>query len=211
MAIGLPSSLAKQILRRTESGSSRSSSSRFQDVPKGFLAVYVGEKHKKRFVVPLSYLSQPLFQDLLSMAEEEFGFDHSMGGLTIPCSEETFNSATSSLSRSQRFSCKQTTNTTMAIGLPGSLANKILRQTGAGSSRSSSSRFQDVPKGYFAVYVGETQKKRFVVPVSYLNQPLFQDLLSMAEEEFGFDHPMGGLTIPCSEEIFASVTSNMKM
>ncbi|CAN1151303.1 Auxin-responsive protein SAUR23 [Linum perenne] len=21
----------------------------------------------------------------------------------------------------------------------------------------------------------------------------------MAEEEFGFDHPMGGLTIPCSE------------
>ncbi|CAN1785242.1 Auxin-responsive protein SAUR24 [Linum perenne] len=110
-----------------------------------------------------------------------------------------------------KVSCKQTTNTTMAIGLPGSLANKILRQTGAGSSRSSSSRFQDVPKGYFAVYVGETQKKRFVVPVSYLNQPLFQDLLSMAEEEFGFDHPMGGLTIPCSEEIFASVTSNMKM
>ncbi|CAN1218634.1 Auxin-responsive protein SAUR21 [Linum perenne] len=115
MAIGLPGSLAKQILRRTGSGSSRSSSSRFQgsgsskssssrfqDVPKGFLAVYVGEKHKKRFVVPLSYLSQPLFQDLLSMAEEEFGFDHSMGGLTIPCSEETFISATSSLSRSER-------------------------------------------------------------------------------------------------------------
>ncbi|CAN1218637.1 Auxin-responsive protein SAUR24 [Linum perenne] len=95
MAIGLPGSLAKQILRRTGSGSSRSSSSRFQDVPKGFLAVYVGEKQKKRFVVPLSYLSQPLFQDLLSMAEEEFG-------LTIPCSEETFISATSSLSRSER-------------------------------------------------------------------------------------------------------------
>ncbi|CAN1785252.1 Auxin-responsive protein SAUR19 [Linum perenne] len=95
MAIGLPGSLAKNILRRTGSGSSKSSSSRFQDVPKGFLAVYVGEKQKKRFVVPLSYLSQPLFQDLLSMAEEEFG-------LTIPCSEETFISATSSLSRSER-------------------------------------------------------------------------------------------------------------
>ncbi|CAN1218657.1 Auxin-responsive protein SAUR20 [Linum perenne] len=95
MAIGLPGNLAKQILRRTGSGSSKSSS----DVPKGFLAVYVGESQKKRFVVPLSYLSQPLFQDLLSMAEEEFGFDHPMGGLTIPCSEETFISATSSLSR----------------------------------------------------------------------------------------------------------------
>ncbi|CAN1218631.1 Auxin-responsive protein SAUR24 [Linum perenne] len=164
MAIGLPGSLAKQILRRTGSGSSRSSSSRFQDVPKGFLAVYVGEKQKKRFVVPLSYLSQPLFQDLLSMAEEEFGFDHPMGGLTIPCSEETFISATSSL---------------------------------------------NVPKGFLAVYVGEKHKKRFVVPLSYLSQPLFQDLLSMAEEEFGFDHSMGGLTIPCSEETFISATSSL--
>ncbi|CAN1785228.1 Indole-3-acetic acid-induced protein ARG7 [Linum perenne] len=117
----------------------------------------------------------------------------------------------------------------MAIGLPGnlakqilrrtgsgsskssssSLAKQILRRTGSGSSRSSSSRFQDVPKGFLAVYVGESQKKRFVVPLSYLSQPLFQDLLSMAEEEFGFDHPMGGLTIPCSEEIFASVTSSL--
>ncbi|CAN0902448.1 Auxin-responsive protein SAUR20, partial [Linum grandiflorum] len=78
----------------------------------------------------------------------------------------------------------------------------------SGSSRGSSSRFQDVPKGYLAVYVGETQRKRFVVPVSYLGQPSFQDLLSMAEEEFGFDHPMGGLTIPCSEETFVSITSS---
>ncbi|CAN1794299.1 Auxin-responsive protein SAUR20 [Linum perenne] len=95
MAVGLPGNLVKQILRRTGSGSSRSSSrssSRFQDVPKGFLAVYVGETQKKRFVVSLSYLSHPSFQDLLSMAEEEFG-------LTIPCSEETFTSITSSFGR----------------------------------------------------------------------------------------------------------------
>ncbi|CAN1143135.1 Auxin-responsive protein SAUR20 [Linum perenne] len=98
------------------------------------------------------------------MAEEEFGFEHPMGGLTIPCSEKLFISVTSNM---------------------------------------------NVPKGFLVVYVGETQKKRFVVPLSYLNQPLSQDLLSMAEEEFGFDHPMGGLTIPCSEELFISVTSNM--
>ncbi|CAN1143143.1 Indole-3-acetic acid-induced protein ARG7 [Linum perenne] len=101
----------------------------------------------------------------------------------------------------------------MAIGLLGSLAKQILRRTGSGLSKGSSSkgssRFLDVPKGFLVVYVGETQKKRFVVPLSYLNQPLSQDLLSMAEEEFGFDHPMGGLTIPCSEELFISVTSNM--
>jgi SAUR family protein len=64
----------------------------------------------------------------------------------------------------------------------------------------------EVRKGYVAVYVGEKQK-RFVVPVSYLNQPSFQDLLSQAEEEFGYDHPMGGLTIPCSEDVFQNITS----
>ncbi|OWM80350.1 auxin-induced protein 15A-like [Punica granatum] len=64
----------------------------------------------------------------------------------------------------------------------------------------------NVPKGHFAVYVGE-MKRRFVVPLWYLKNPLFQDLLNLAEEEFGFDHPMGGLTIPCSEEYFISLTS----
>ncbi|OIT35312.1 PREDICTED: auxin-induced protein 15A-like [Nicotiana attenuata] len=73
-----------------------------------------------------------------------------------------------------------------------------------------SSTSEDVPKGYFAVYVGEKQKKRFVIPISFLNQPLFQDLLSQAEEEFGFDHPMGGLTIPCREDVFIDLTSRLR-
>ncbi|CAL5402213.1 unnamed protein product [Camellia sinensis] len=67
----------------------------------------------------------------------------------------------------------------------------------------------DVPKGYLAVYVGESEKKRFVIPISYLNQPSFQDLLSQAEEEFGFDHQMGGLTIPCREDIFIDLTAQL--
>ncbi|KAI3989501.1 hypothetical protein MKX01_022776 [Papaver californicum] len=67
----------------------------------------------------------------------------------------------------------------------------------------------DVPKGHCAVYVGHIEKKRFVVPVSYLNHPMFQDLLSRAEEEFGFDHPMGGLTIPCKEAAFIDLTSQL--
>ncbi|CAN6905899.1 unnamed protein product [Brassica oleracea] len=62
-----------------------------------------------------------------------------------------------------------------------------------------------VPKGHFAVYVGEqVEKKRFVVPISYLNHPLFRDFLRCAEEEFGFNNPMSGLTIPCREETFCS-------
>ncbi|XP_059647545.1 auxin-responsive protein SAUR22-like [Cornus florida] len=66
-----------------------------------------------------------------------------------------------------------------------------------------------VPKGHLAVYVGETEKKRFVVPISFLKHPSFQNLLSQAEEEFGFDHPMGGLTIPCREETFIDLTCNL--
>ncbi|KAK1324784.1 hypothetical protein QJS10_CPA01g02348 [Acorus calamus] len=63
----------------------------------------------------------------------------------------------------------------------------------------------DVPKGHFAVYVGEN-RSRFIVPVSFLSHPEFQSLLRRAEEEFGFDHDMG-LTIPCEEVVFRSLTS----
>ncbi|PIA56086.1 hypothetical protein AQUCO_00700438v1 [Aquilegia coerulea] len=66
-----------------------------------------------------------------------------------------------------------------------------------------------VPKGHITVYVGESQKKRFVVPISYLNHSLFQDLLNQAEEEYGFSHPMGGLTIPCDEDTFIDLTSRL--
>uniref|UniRef100_M0ZMU4 Auxin-induced SAUR n=1 Tax=Solanum tuberosum TaxID=4113 RepID=M0ZMU4_SOLTU len=72
-----------------------------------------------------------------------------------------------------------------------------------------SSTTGDVPKGHFAVYVGKSRRRDFVIPISFLSQPLFQDLLSQAEEEFGFDHPMGGVTIPCSEDVFVDLTSHL--
>ncbi|XP_023007432.1 auxin-responsive protein SAUR50-like [Cucurbita maxima] len=65
----------------------------------------------------------------------------------------------------------------------------------------------DVPKGHFAVYVGEN-RSRFIVPISFLTHPEFQCLLRQAEEEFGFNHYMG-LTIPCQEHVFRSLTSSM--
>uniref|UniRef100_A0A2K1Z719 Auxin-responsive family protein n=1 Tax=Populus trichocarpa TaxID=3694 RepID=A0A2K1Z719_POPTR len=67
----------------------------------------------------------------------------------------------------------------------------------------------NVPKGCPSVYVGEIQKKRFVFPISYLNQPIFQDFLNQTEEEFGYyDHPMGDLTIPCRVDIFIEAISS---
>ncbi|KAK8518707.1 hypothetical protein V6N13_018021 [Hibiscus sabdariffa] len=67
----------------------------------------------------------------------------------------------------------------------------------------------DVPRGHIAVYVGKIQKTRFVIPISYLNHPYFLDLLDRVEEEFGFNHPMGGLTIPCDEDVFVDLTSRL--
>ncbi|CAM8971777.1 hypothetical protein QQ045_028725 [Rhodiola kirilowii] len=66
----------------------------------------------------------------------------------------------------------------------------------------------DIPKGHFAVYVGQN-RTRYIVPISFLTHPQFQCLLHQAEEEFGFDHEMG-LTIPCDEGIFRSLTSMLR-
>ncbi|KAJ7944176.1 Auxin-induced protein [Quillaja saponaria] len=63
----------------------------------------------------------------------------------------------------------------------------------------------DVPKGHFAVYVGEN-RIRYIIPISWLAHPEFQNLLQRAEEEFGFNHEMG-ITIPCEEVVFQSLVS----
>ncbi|PIA56063.1 hypothetical protein AQUCO_00700420v1 [Aquilegia coerulea] len=92
----------------------------------------------------------------------------------------------------------------MAIRLPGiPHIKRSLRRS------LSNSEMLTVPKGHIAVYVGENEKRRFVVPISYLSHPLFQELLNQAEEEFGFNHPMGGLTIPCNEESFIELTGQL--
>ncbi|XP_057511426.1 auxin-responsive protein SAUR23-like [Actinidia eriantha] len=97
----------------------------------------------------------------------------------------------------------------MGIRFLGTLQAKALLRRSVLAVRQTAPNVADVPKGYLAVYVGEAQKKRFLVPISYLNQPSFQDLLFKAEEEFGFSHPMGGLTIPCREDTFLNLTSRL--
>lgn len=94
----------------------------------------------------------------------------------------------------------------MGIRMPRILQVKQILQR---SSLSTNIAASDVPKGCLAVYVGVVQRTRFVVPISYLSEPAFQELLTQAEEEFGFDHPEGGLTIPCREDIFAELTLHL--
>lgn len=59
------------------------------------------------------------------------------------------------------------------------------------------------PKGHFVVYVGK-EMTRFVIPTSYLKNPLFQQLLDKAAEEFGFDN-RSRITLPCDEDTFRSL------
>uniref|UniRef100_A0A7C9DVH1 Uncharacterized protein n=1 Tax=Opuntia streptacantha TaxID=393608 RepID=A0A7C9DVH1_OPUST len=78
-------SFLKRTLSFTDVSAAEASSNA---VPKGFLAVDVGED-MKRFVIPTSYLSHQAFSVLLKEAEEEFGFQQE-GVLRIPCEEEVF-------------------------------------------------------------------------------------------------------------------------
>ncbi|RYR25738.1 hypothetical protein Ahy_B02g059723 [Arachis hypogaea] len=139
------------------------------EVPKDYLAVYVGDNMRRQV--------------------EEYGYDHPMGGLTIPCSEDEFLNIDSRLNEITRaFPCSfHSLHTQEKWG-------KALF-----SAKQAISKFIQVPKGYLAVYVGDNQKR----------------YLSEVEEEFGYDylmgsgydHPMGGLIIPCSEHVFYQLAS----
>lgn len=68
-----------------------------------------------------------------------------------------------------------------------------------------------IPKGHMAVYVGQRDGdfQRILVPIMYINHPLFGDLLKESEKEFGFNHP-GGITIPCRVSEFERVQTRIK-
>uniref|UniRef100_A0A7N0ZSL1 SAUR family protein n=1 Tax=Kalanchoe fedtschenkoi TaxID=63787 RepID=A0A7N0ZSL1_KALFE len=59
----------------------------------------------------------------------------------------------------------------------------------------------DVPAGHVAIHVGS---RRYVIRATHLNHPIFEQLLSKAEEEYGFEHD-GPITIPCDEDFFEEV------
>ena len=71
------------------------------DVPRGYLAVYVGDDCK-RYVISVALLKHPLFETLLNQAEEIFGF--STGSkLRIPCDESIFVSVLNCVKSQQNY------------------------------------------------------------------------------------------------------------
>ncbi|KAF5960176.1 hypothetical protein HYC85_001385 [Camellia sinensis] len=66
---------------------------------------------------------------------------------------------------------------------------------------------KDIPKGCLAIMVGQGEElQRFIIPVIYINHPLFMQLLKEAEEEYGFDQK-GPINIPCHVEEFRHIQS----
>ncbi|XP_043713649.1 auxin-responsive protein SAUR68-like [Telopea speciosissima] len=63
---------------------------------------------------------------------------------------------------------------------------------------------QETNKGHFVVYT--TDKKRFVVPLTYLNSNIFRELFRVSEEEFGLPTD-GPITLPCDASFLDKVVS----
>ncbi|WOL17396.1 indole-3-acetic acid-induced protein ARG7-like [Canna indica] len=92
-------------LKRTLSFSENSSSSLTGDVivPKGYLALCVGEE-MRRYVIPTEYLGHGAFGALLREAEEEFGFEQE-GVLRIPCEVGVFESIVKVVEKNKEGLC----------------------------------------------------------------------------------------------------------
>lgn len=62
-------------------------------------------------------------------------------------------------------------------------------------------------KGHFVVY--SSDKRRFVIPLVYLNNDIIRELLRMSEEEFGI-LSAGPIKLPCDSVFFNYVISFIK-
>ncbi|MBA0793163.1 hypothetical protein Gohar_017586, partial [Gossypium harknessii] len=87
-----------------------------------------------------------------------------------------------------------------AIGRKTITSTGSTRRKVADEDHSSESSVGD--KGHFVVYTAD--KKRFVIPLSYLNNSIFQELFKMSEEEFGLSSD-GPITFPCDSVIMSYI------
>ncbi|KAJ6959370.1 auxin-responsive protein SAUR68-like [Populus alba x Populus x berolinensis] len=72
---------------------------------------------------------------------------------------------------------------------------------------SSCSASEMADKGHFVVYSAD--HKRFLLPLSYLNNEIVRELLQLAEEEFGLPGD-GPLTLPCDAELIEYAVALIK-
>nr|GLL25749.1 uncharacterized protein LOC110418099 [Ipomoea trifida] len=181
---------------------------------KGHFVVYTADQ--KRFVVPLSYLENEIIRQLLSMSEEEFGLP-SDGPITLPCDavfmDYIISLLSRGLSRELEIALLNSVTSYRCSSAPlhqegskkliklakrwqkfASIRRKRISFPSLYDDADSCSTSSAVNKGHFTIYTAD--QKRFVVPLSYLENEIIRQLLSMSEEEFGLPSD-GPITLPC--------------
>ncbi|KAA8546157.1 hypothetical protein F0562_020949 [Nyssa sinensis] len=63
-----------------------------------------------------------------------------------------------------------------------------------------------VDKGHFVVYTAD--RRRFVIPLVYLNNDIFRELLKMSEDEYGLPSD-GPIRLPC-DAVFVEYAISLK-
>ncbi|WRX13777.1 Small auxin-up RNA - like 10 [Theobroma cacao] len=142
---------------------------------KGHFVIYTTDQ--KRHVVPLAYLSSNIFLELLKLSRRSLS-PHSAKMIKAKRLIE--------LARKWQ---KMAAIKRRRISFP-------KQNTDADPAATSG-------KGHFGVYT--TDKKRFVVPLKYLNTNLFRELLKMSEEVFGIPAD-GPITLPCDSTFLVYIT-----
>ncbi|KAK2665682.1 hypothetical protein Ddye_004256 [Dipteronia dyeriana] len=134
---------------------------------------------RKRFMVPMEYLSRNLFIALLRKSEEEYGLlSHGYiiyNWKKIP--EELEKALLTSIATCHQLaSSSSLAQPTCKWQKKAAMKRQIISLTGNGDGQDSSSVSN---KGHFVVYTAD--KTRFTVPLEYLSKSFFRELLRMSE------------------------------
>nr|GEX37586.1 auxin responsive SAUR protein [Tanacetum cinerariifolium] len=189
-------------------------------VDKGCFVVYSSDR--VRFMIPIDYLKNDIFQELLEMAEEEYGLQRD-GPIRLPLKAVFMQSTISHIERQMSkehedelritinsWKCLSTSNMQFEQ-FPTQLKwQSLVAQRRKRISLSRAVNFNEttiVDKGCFVVYTSDGV--RFVIPIGYLKNDLFQELLEMAEEEYGLQRD-GPIRLPLRADFMQYTISHIE-
>ncbi|KAJ0960302.1 hypothetical protein J5N97_001873 [Dioscorea zingiberensis] len=152
---------------------------------KGNFFVYTSDG--KRFMVPLAYLDNNIFKELLKISEEEFGLPGD-GPITLTC--DAIVEEKLPVQVKKRMARKWQ----IAAALGRRRISPEKTDASSDSEACTPTTTSVAHKGHFIVYTSDG--KRFMVPLEYLDTRIFQQLLRMSEEEYGLPGD-GPITLHC--------------
>ncbi|MBA0603776.1 hypothetical protein Gorai_001957 [Gossypium raimondii] len=171
-------------------------------VDNGHFVIYTIDQ--KRFVIPLAYLRNNIFMELLKMSEEEFGLP-SDGPIIFPCDSVAMNYIVSLLRRSlSKVAGKWQKIAT--VGRKRITSARTNRKVASGAVNHYE-KSSVVVKGCFVI--STTDKRHFVIPLAFLSNCIFRELFKMSEEEFVLPSD-GPITLPCDSVFMNYIISIVK-